>query len=97
MDDSFTERVLDVVDQVPRGRVVTYGAIAEAIGDGGARQVGRVMSLEGAAVTWWRVVRANGTLPPHLMTDAQEHWQAEGTPVRRGRIDMERALWHPAV
>jgi alkylated DNA nucleotide flippase Atl1 len=52
------------------------------------------MSLEGAAVTWWRVVRANGTLPPHLMTDAQEHWQAEGTPVRRGRVDVPSAIWH---
>jgi alkylated DNA nucleotide flippase Atl1 len=51
------------------------------------------MSLEGAAVSWWRVVRANGTLPPHLMTDAQEQWQVEGTPVRRGRVDVGAALW----
>jgi alkylated DNA nucleotide flippase Atl1 len=89
----FTERVLDFVERVPPGRVVTYGLIADALGDGGARQVGRVMSLEGAAVSWWRVVRANGTLPPHLMTDAQRHWQDEGTPVRRGRVDVAAALW----
>ncbi len=93
MDGDFTERVLDVVDRVPAGRVVTYGLIAEAIGLGGPRQVGRVMALEGAAVTWWRVVRANGTLPPHLMTDAQQHWEREGTPVRRGRVDVGAALW----
>jgi alkylated DNA nucleotide flippase Atl1 len=89
----FTERVLSVVEQVPPGRVVTYGLIADVLGEGGARQVGRVMSLEGAAVAWWRVVRANGTLPPHLMTDAQTHWTAEGTPVVRGRVDVVRALW----
>jgi alkylated DNA nucleotide flippase Atl1 len=52
------------------------------------------MALDGAAVTWWRVVRADGTLPPHLMTDAQLHWSEEGTPVRRGRIDIAEALWH---
>ena len=93
----FTERVLELVESVPPGRVVTYGLIADVLGDGGARQVGRVMALEGAAVTWWRVVRANGTLPPHLMTDAQTHWSAERTPVKRGHVDMQRALWHPPV
>lgn len=91
----FTERVLDLVDRVPPGRVVTYGLIADALGDGGARQVGRVMSLDGAAVTWWRVVRANGTIAAHLMTDAQIHWREEGTPVLRGHVDMAAALWHP--
>ncbi len=93
MDGEFTEQVLVFVERVPPGRVVTYGFIADAIGHGGARQVGRVMALEGAAVTWWRVVRANGTLPPHLMTDAQQHWREEGTPVRRGRVDVPSALW----
>jgi len=93
MDGDFTERVLEFIERIPPGKVVTYGLIADALGDGGARHVGRVMSLEGAAVTWWRVVRANGTLPPHLMTDAQEHWQAEGTPVRRGRVDVPAAIW----
>jgi alkylated DNA nucleotide flippase Atl1 len=97
MGGDFTERVLELVERVPRGRVVTYGLIADALGEGGARQVGRVMALDGAAVTWWRVVRADGTLPPHLMTDAQVQWREEGTPVRRGRIDIDRALWHPRV
>ena len=91
----FTERVLGFVERIPPGRVVTYGLIADVLGDGGARQVGRVMSLEGASVCWWRVIRANGTLAPHLMTDAQGHWQDEGTPVRRGRVDMAEALWLP--
>lgn len=90
---NFTERVLELVERVPPGKVVTYGLIADAIGHGGARHVGRVMALEGAAVSWWRVVRANGTLPPHLMTDAQERWRAEGTPVRRGRVDVPAAIW----
>ncbi len=93
MNDGFTEQVLAHVERIPPGRVATYGLIADAIGHGGARQVGRVMSLEGAAVCWWRVVRANGTLPPHLMTDAQEHWRAEGTPVLRGRVVVAEALW----
>ncbi len=93
MNGDFTERVLDLVELVPPGRVVTYGLIADVLEEGGARQVGRVMSLEGAAVTWWRVVRANGTIAPHLITDAQVHWRDERTPVVRGHVDMPRALW----
>jgi methylated-DNA-protein-cysteine methyltransferase-like protein len=93
VEDGFTERVLDLVDRVPRGRVVTYGLIADRLQEGGARQVGRVMSMEGSAVTWWRVVRANGTLAPYLMTDAQVQWREERTPVVRGHVDMPRALW----
>lgn len=92
MDEEFTEAVLQVVEQIPEGCVATYGLIAERLGRGGARQVGKVMSLEGQAVPWWRVVRANGTLPPHLMVDAQQHWRDERTPVRNGRVIVREAL-----
>jgi alkylated DNA nucleotide flippase Atl1 len=91
----FTEEVLALVERVPPGCVVTYGLIADHLKKGGARQVGRVMALEGAAVPWWRVVRANGSLPPHLMVDAQKEWSRESTPVKRGRVDVVAAVWHP--
>ena len=93
--EAFTEAVLELVEQVPPGRVVTYGQVAELLGRGGARGVGGVMARDGASVTWWRVVRANGTLPAHLVVDAQEHWLTEGTPTRRGIVDVERARWWP--
>lgn len=91
MDESYVERVLARVEAIDPGRVLTYGLIADELG-GGARQVGRVMSQYGESVPWWRVVRANGTLPPHLMLDAQEHWALEGTPVRNGRVDVAKAV-----
>jgi alkylated DNA nucleotide flippase Atl1 len=93
--EDFTEAVLAFVERVPAGRVVTYGLIADHLERGGARQVGRVMSLEGAAVPWWRVVRANGSLPPHLMVDAQKAWSEEKTPVKRGRVVVSEAIWVP--
>lgn len=95
--EDFTEAVLAFVEGVPTGRVVTYGLIADRLAGvghrGGARHVGRVMSLEGAAVPWWRVVRADGSLPPHLMVDAQREWAREKTPVKRGRVDVAKAVW----
>ncbi|MEW1751319.1 MGMT family protein [Streptomyces angustmyceticus] len=69
---------------------------------GGPRQVGRVMALYGAAVPWWRVVRADGRLLPGSELRALAHYRDEGTPLRTAphvaddhipRLDMRRARW----
>lgn len=94
--EEYVERVLAVVEQIPPARVMSYGAVAEAVGVGGPRQVGRVMSLEGAAVPWWRVVRADGGLPPCHDGEASALHRAEGTVLRStGRVDMAAAAWWP--
>lgn len=98
----YAERVLDVAELIPPGRVMTYGDIAEWLGEGGPRQVGRAMALYGSAVPWWRVVRADGTLLPAHELRALDHYRAESTPLREAsrqaeghipRIDMRRARW----
>ncbi len=95
--EEYVERVLAVVEEVPPGRVTTYGAVAEAVGAGGPRRVGRVMSTYGGAVPWWRVVRADGSLPPSHDEEALARYRQEGTPVgRSGRIDMRAAFYDPA-
>lgn len=97
----LAERVLDVVDEVPPGRATTYGLVAAAVrratGRGAARQVGAVLASMGAAVPWWRVVRADGSLPDGLRAQAGERYRLEGTPlVADGtRVDLARALWDP--
>src|ERR1700756_5465418 len=58
----FAAKVLDVAEAIPPGRVMSYGDIAEYLGEGGPRQVGRVMALWGGGVAWWRVVHADGSL-----------------------------------
>ncbi|MGW1990685.1 MGMT family protein [Embleya sp. NPDC001921] len=94
----FAERVLDLVERIPPGRVMAYGDVAEALQEGGPRQVGRVMALYGGGVPWWRVVRADGSLPPSHAVRAPGHYRAEGTPLRSGgeRVDIGRARWVPA-
>lgn len=98
----YAERVLEVVELIPPGRVMTYGDIAEWLGDGGPRQVGRVLALYGGAVPWWRVVRADGTLLPGHEQRALPRYRTEGTPLREApraaeghmpRLDMKRARW----
>ncbi|MGB8381835.1 MAG: MGMT family protein, partial [Dermatophilaceae bacterium] len=60
---AFVERVLELVEEIPPGRVVTYGQLARMVGSGGARTVGTVLSRYGSDVPWWRVVRAGGHPP----------------------------------
>lgn len=71
------ERVLRAVEQVPRGRVVSYGDIGALVGVG-PRLVGRVMSTYGSNVTWWRVTNSSGDLPTDLMEEVRERWALEG-------------------
>ncbi|WP_156725942.1 MGMT family protein [Streptomyces apocyni] len=97
----YAERVLEVAELIPAGRVMTYGDIAEWLGAGGPRQVGRVMALYGGAVPWWRVVRADGVPLPSHEVRALERYRAEATPLRTTgdgghRIDMRRARWDGA-
>jgi alkylated DNA nucleotide flippase Atl1 len=47
-------------------------------------------------VPWWRVVRADGSLPPSHEDEARQRYLEEGTPLRRsGSVDIVRAFWGP--
>jgi alkylated DNA nucleotide flippase Atl1 len=96
LDDDYVESVLALVEQVPRGRVTSYGAIAAVVGSG-PRLVGNVMARHGGGVPWWRVVRADGSLPPSHSDEARAGYLEEGTPLRpSGAVDMRAAFWDPA-
>lgn len=93
--EEYVEKVLGLVERVPRGRVTTYGLIAEVVGSG-PRLVGNVMATEGGGVPWWRVVRADGTLPPSHGDEARQAYLEEGTPLRPGgAVDIRAAVWLP--
>ncbi len=101
--EAYVEQVLSIVERIPPGRATTYGAIADAVGQRGPRSVGRVMSLYGGGVPWWRVVRADGSLPPSHQGEAVGRYREEGTPLRGRltdaaslRVDLATAGWFPA-
>ncbi|MCW2817190.1 MAG: rsbP 1 [Nocardioides sp.] len=95
-DEDYVERVLALVETVPRGRVTTYGAIADLVGSG-PRLVGNVMARHGAGVPWWRVVRADGSLPDSHLDEARQCYLEEGTPLRRSgtAVDIVAAFFQP--
>jgi alkylated DNA nucleotide flippase Atl1 len=98
--DDYAGRVLDLAEAIPPGRVMSYGDIAEYLGEGGPRQVGRVMALWGGGVAWWRVIHADGSLLAGHERAALARYREEGTPMRAspgggpGRVDMRRARWN---
>jgi alkylated DNA nucleotide flippase Atl1 len=97
--DDFVSRVLEVVDDIPPGRVMTYGDVAAALGSRAARAVGTVMSHYGSDAPWWRVVRASGHPPIDHETQALQHYRAESTPLRWSRetyrVDLTAARHRP--
>lgn len=93
MREAYVEAVLSIVEAIPEGQVAAYGDIAERVGTGGPRQVGRVMALYGAAVPWWRVIRADGRPARGLEDEALARLRSEDVPIRGDRVVMRRARW----
>jgi methylated-DNA-protein-cysteine methyltransferase related protein len=95
----YVEQVLDVVDAIPPGRVMSYGMVAEVVrertGSGSARTVGAVMARYGSAVPWHRVVAADGRLPPGHEVEAGRRLRAEGVGFRGVKVAMDGARWWP--
>lgn len=94
------QRIYATVRRIPRGRVATYGQIAELAGLAGhARQVGYALhALRGDRVPWHRVVNAFGEISPRSAGDSHELQrqllEAEGVEFDlRGRIDLRRFRW----
>jgi alkylated DNA nucleotide flippase Atl1 len=90
--EPFARRVLELIDRIPPGRVMSYGSIAERVG-AGPRRVGRVLSRWADETQWHRVVYADGT--PSSCHDgvAARLLREESTPMVGGRVDMNRAQW----
>jgi len=88
-------RVLDLVDAIPRGRVLTYGDVAELAELSTPRLVGAVLRRRGFEVPWHRVVLAGGRVAPHLASEQLARLRAEAVPISNGKVDLSRARWQP--
>jgi len=85
------ERIWQVVASIPRGRVTTYGTVAELAGlPRGARRVGRCLARLPAdsRLPWHRVVNAALKLSPRGGGEAEQRQrlEAEGVALVRGRV-----------
>ena len=98
--DSFPQRVYQIIAAIPEGYVTTYGDVAHLAGSPrAARQVGGVLKRlpEGSKLPWHRVVNRHGQISltgPDLQRQRQA-LLSEGIVVSGdGHIDMERYRWN---
>jgi alkylated DNA nucleotide flippase Atl1 len=89
----YARQVLDVVDRIPPGKVMTYGDVAELMGRGSPRTVGAVMSDHGREVPWQRVVQASGRPAEPYLQEALRLLAEEGCPLVGERVDLAAARW----
>jgi alkylated DNA nucleotide flippase Atl1 len=89
----FARTVLDAVDAIPIGKVMSYSDIAEYVGKGSGRAVGTVMAMYGGEVPWYRVVRADGSCAEGVRDRQVAHLREEGVPMNGYRVDMAKARW----
>lgn len=85
-----------MVEQIPEGKVLSYGQIARALGKPrGAREVGRAMRCGKADLPYHRVVMADGTVAGGLFADIRKAFlKNEGvTFLPDGRVDMAAFAW----
>ena len=85
----FTQAVLDVVDAIEPGDIMTYGEVAAEAGrPGAARAVGGALRRYGDGHPWWRVVASNGRLVPGGEVEHRKRLRADGVPVKNNRVVM---------
>jgi methylated-DNA-protein-cysteine methyltransferase-like protein len=94
--NEFATAVLAAVQRIPRGKVMTYGDVAEFCDrPGRSRLVGQIMSQHGQDVPWWRVLRSSGEPAAHNPDEALRLLIADKTPMRPAgeRVDLRVARW----
>ena len=97
LNPEIIKSVLVIVDEIPSGRVATYGQIARLIGrPKNARLVGKILSqseLYGGKHPCHRVVNAAGRLAPGWEDQRHLLW-AEGVDLKaNGCVDLKRYQW----
>lgn len=96
IQEDLVYEILSVVEEIPEGRVATYGQIARLIGrEKNARLVGKVLSMAQFYGTYpcHRVVNHAGRLAPGWPEQA-ELLKAEGVALKdESHVDIRKYQW----
>jgi len=101
--NEFEDRVYGIARLIPKGKVASYGQLAEMAGyPRMARAAGRAMrnGPSDEDIPYHRVVNKSGDLAPSHVFGGKERQrrilESEGIVFRpNGRIDMKKCIWKP--
>ncbi len=89
----FTKNVIEIIQSIPKGKVMTYGQIATKAGNPwGSRQVSRILHSMSKAhqLPWHRVINSKGTIS--LQGEGgfiqMQKLSDEGIEIVNGKIDL---------
>jgi methylated-DNA-protein-cysteine methyltransferase related protein len=103
-EGEFRKKVLQIIAQIPRGKILTYGQVATLAGvPRAARIVGGILHHEGYSknLPWQRVLNFRGMLSTYRVGLGEEQrrlLEKEGHVFdRRGALDLKRRQWIPSA
>ena len=92
----FYKLVYEIVEQIPYGKVISYGEIAKILGrPRNAREVGRAMRLCPDGLPWQHVVMADGSITGGSFAEMRRAiLETEGVTFKPdGCVDMSTCRW----
>ena len=93
---TFSEQVYSIIEQIPFGKVVSYGQIAKMLNrPRAAREVGWAMRHCPEGLPWQRVVMADGSITGGVYAELRKSLlQSENVVfLPDGRVNMELCRW----
>lgn len=99
VNNDFRQKVYDLVVQIPKGRLMTYGQIAALCGQPRAAwEVGQIAHFGPTELPWHRVVNKQGGLAKGWPGGIDIHRQlleGEGVAVQDFKVDIGKLQWWP--
>ena len=100
LQDIRVQRVLATIDSIPKGKVASYGQVAEEAGlPRSARFVGSTLRrfTNNTGIPWHRVLGSDGTIrvTVGIARDQAKLLRAEGVTVKNGRVKLSECGWTP--
>lgn len=100
----FNERIWKTIAEIPYGRVMSYGKVAQAAGFPGlARRVGQAMhrAPESLGLPWHRVINSSGKIAFAIGSDQynlqRAKLESEGIEFNKECIDMQQFMYQPSL
>ncbi|WP_263080536.1 MGMT family protein [Endozoicomonas sp. Mp262] len=95
------KRVWYILSQIPTGKIITYGQLAEMAGARGcARIIGNILKQlpSGTGLPWHRVINCKGRISfPEGSAHYQkqkERLEQEGISLTTGKVDLQTYRWN---